>query len=1173
MLKGNLIRTRGSIAVILILLASFIAIPTAVVASESMLTLSVAGSGRGVVSFPGSGAACATTCYYFYNDGSQVTLSPAEDLGSVFAGWNGCNQVTGNQCTVTIDAAKTVTATFNAGPDVIGAWAPAGALANARDSYTATLLPNGKVLVAAGFNGGTILGSSELYDPATNSWSAAAPLNTARRMHTATLLPNGKVLVTGGDIGGFGTYTPIASVELYDPATNSWSAAAPMSTPRSRHTATLLPSGKVLVTGGETNGTGNLAGNVFYNTSAELYDPATNSWSAAGSMAAGRSMHKATLLADGRVVVIGGQNGYYSYLASAELYDPSTNRWSAAGSMTTARIDHAATLLPDGTVLVTGGYSSSGYLASTEVYDPAASSWKSVGSLALSRRAPAATLLPNGKVLVTGGYTWSSSGNSYFASTEMYDPATSSWKAVGSMRNAHAYHAATLLSDGKVLVTAGYRGGSYEIADAEVYDLYSSNRLLTTASPPGGTYSSSQTMTFTVTLTSNEPGTIYYTLDGTEPTTASSVYTGPIHISATVYVKFFAVGQYGSTESVKTERYVIGTHPLTVAVVGSGRGTVFIPTVGSCTATCSGSYYDGSKVTLSPTEDLGSVFAGWNGCDQVTDNQCTVTLAAAKTVTATFNAGPDIAGAWTLAGALATPRLGHTATLLPNNMVLVTGGNNGGELLSSSELYAPATNSWSAAAPMNTVRWLHTAIMLPNGKVLVTGGYVGGFGDYLANASAELYDPATSSWSAAAPMSTARGGHTATLLPNGKVLVTGGGTSSGSYNTSAELYDPATNSWSAAASMAAGRSLHKATLLADGRVLVIGGQNGYNSYLSSAELYDSTTDSWSAAGAMATARVDHTATLLTDGTVLVTGGYSLSGYLASSEVYDPATSSWKSVGSLTSSRRAPAATLLSNGKVLVTGGYREDTSGYSVYAYLASTEMYDPATSSWKSVGSMINAHADHAATLLSDGKVLVTAGARGGSYPISDAEVYDGYSSTIANTDPTKIDQTISFATLPAVMCGGSFALTGSATSGLSVRYTSSNPSVATVNGNVVTPTGVGTTIITATQNGDSNYNPATPVPRILTVNFSQLNENGKKSYFKNVSSSYDAIANGTSSSIMLVAGTIVDTLVSNKEIQLSIAGGYDASFTAVTGVSTIRGSILIQNGTVTIAGPIAVQ
>jgi hypothetical protein len=242
-------------------------------------------------------------------------------------------------------------------------------------------------------------------------------LAAGRYSATATLLQNGEVLVAGGQ-GDSGVY--LASAELYDPASNSWSAAASMTSARAYHTATLLQNGEVLVAGGQNNC--QLACN--YLASAELYNPTSNSWSAAGSMADARAAHTATLLQNGEVLVTGGYSSFPPQW-SAELYDPRSNRWSDAGSMADARAYHTATLLHNGEVLVAGGNSVGGVLATAELYDPASNSWSAAGSLATARTFHTATLLQTGKVLVAGGQNNCVPVCSYLASAELYTPATS----------------------------------------------------------------------------------------------------------------------------------------------------------------------------------------------------------------------------------------------------------------------------------------------------------------------------------------------------------------------------------------------------------------------------------------------------------------------------------------------------------------------------------------------------------------------------------------------------------------------------------------------------------------------------------------------------------------------------------------------------------------------------
>ena len=301
-----------------------------------------------------------------------------------------------------------------------GTWTTTGNMIQARSQYTATRLLDGKVLVAGGLGGSGLLASAELYDPGSRSWTATGSMIEARYAHTATLLSDGKVLVaagaaifTDGDVSG---PDPLASAELYDPRTGSWTVTASMHEVRFFHSATLLPNGKVLVVGGD----GPLA-------SAELYDSRNGSWTVTGSMHAARGYHTATLMPDGTVLVVGGggtlPSGSPGIVASAELFDPGGGTWTATGNMNGGRAEHTATLLPDGTVLVAGGNSGSsviGLLASAELFDPGSGSWTATGSMIEARDFPMATLLPNGTVLVVGGF--SGSNNDPLASAELYDP-------------------------------------------------------------------------------------------------------------------------------------------------------------------------------------------------------------------------------------------------------------------------------------------------------------------------------------------------------------------------------------------------------------------------------------------------------------------------------------------------------------------------------------------------------------------------------------------------------------------------------------------------------------------------------------------------------------------------------------------------------------------------------
>ena len=352
-------------------------------------------------------------------------------------------------------------------------WTATGNMARPREGATAVPLLDNTVLVIGG-NSNVAGPAAEIYDPRTGSWTATEPVITSDIQVTATRLLDGRVLVTSG--GGDPSAPPTA--DLYDPTTGTWAATGALETPRWNASATLLPDGKVLVAGGDTF-------THFFNPSvatSELYDPVTGSWTATGSLGTARSGHTATLLPDGRVMVAGGinLNDTLSYrLASAELYDPATGTWAPTGDMTEARESHTATLLGDGTVLAVGGWGEEAISASAELYDPTTGAWIAAGSPGTQFDGFTATLLSDGRVLVAGGMD--SQQPTAKASTIIYDPDTGRWAATADMIQGRSGHTATLLPDGGVLVAAGSSErqsrddevpahGAVWLSSAELYD-------------------------------------------------------------------------------------------------------------------------------------------------------------------------------------------------------------------------------------------------------------------------------------------------------------------------------------------------------------------------------------------------------------------------------------------------------------------------------------------------------------------------------------------------------------------------------------------------------------------------------------------------------------------------------------------------------------------------------
>jgi N-acetylneuraminic acid mutarotase len=347
-----------------------------------------------------------------------------------------------------------------------GTWASAASVHTPRDGHTATLLPNGNVVVAGGEDNNQALASTEVYSSLTGSWTVSGSLNTARSNASAILLPSGSILVAGGCISNcLGATT--ASAELYNSVSGKWSYTGTMVKARTYFGMVLLPGGKVLVAGGCTGLNANGCSGV--SSAAEIYNPATGKWASTGAMTAARGNLTATLLPNGQVLVAGGIDPAGNPLGTAELYNPATGKWTMTGKMITARDEHTATLLSTGNVLVAGGENAAGVTTNkTELYNPSTGKWTASGNVNTSRLEHTATMLMNGNVLITGGNNVTANTTTVLASAEIYNHSTGVWSKTGSLNNARVGHSATLLISGKVLAASGSDANN-DLTSCEIY--------------------------------------------------------------------------------------------------------------------------------------------------------------------------------------------------------------------------------------------------------------------------------------------------------------------------------------------------------------------------------------------------------------------------------------------------------------------------------------------------------------------------------------------------------------------------------------------------------------------------------------------------------------------------------------------------------------------------------
>jgi N-acetylneuraminic acid mutarotase len=376
------------------------------------------------------------------SDDTSVTISNAVDSKGFASGLRSSAQTVAITATfngISGSAALTLTAP---------GWRSAGVLLSPREGHSATLLANGKVLIAGGRGAsGLPVLASELFDPATGlSTYTTAGLNFGRYGHTATLLPNGNVLLVGAIDGNFQD-----APELYDPATGTWTLVNRPGANRTAHASTLLANGKVLIVGG-------ISASARCMASTELYDPATGQWTDTGSLIRGRCLPSATLVNDGKVFVFGGLDANSAALAYAEVYDPATGHWVNGGTLNSARYGHSATLLANGMVLLAGGSDGPNLVADSALFEPNLGHEFVAGRLSTPRTNHTATLLPDGQVLLAGGVD---PGPVAVRSTELYAGVGTSgvWPNSGNLDQGRAGHTATLLRDGTLIVTGGVASG------------------------------------------------------------------------------------------------------------------------------------------------------------------------------------------------------------------------------------------------------------------------------------------------------------------------------------------------------------------------------------------------------------------------------------------------------------------------------------------------------------------------------------------------------------------------------------------------------------------------------------------------------------------------------------------------------------------------------------------
>jgi len=700
-------------------------------------------------------------------------------------------------------------------------------------------------------------------------WKLTGSMGTSRRHSQYYPLPDGRILVVGGtDTTGVDGAASIfyATAEIYDPATGTWTATGSLTTGgRVLHTSTALPDGRILITGG-WNGSAALS-------SAETYNPATGTSSATGSMTTARANHRQRILFDGRVLITGGFDSGGTPIASAEIYNPATGTFSAtAGPMAAARNAHLMNTVGDGKVLITGGFGAGGAgLATAELFNPATGTFTAAGSLAHARAHHGATVLPTGEVLVTGGH----GGGGVLGSTELYDPDTNTFTAGPTLSQARKSHSAQLLPNGLVLISGGNNNTSDDwdiqtnfLSSAELYDP-ATDTFTTTGSKTNATCNGNSMLLWTGKFLAAGGGT-----------NEAELYTPGMPGAPETWV---------ATGNMVTART---SHLWNLLDDGRVLMTGGLDSAGNPLA--SAELYDYLTGKFSSTGNM-TIARQHHKTVLLYTGKVLVTGGRPFATTNVLNSAElydPVSGTFTSTGNMVQFRRLHRATELRNGKILITGGlggtsNTANSLLSTAELYDPATGTFTqTTGGLIAARRSHQAILLYTGKVLTVGG--NGASSVLLN-SAELYDPATNTFKATGNMITARS-PLLTRLPNGKVLVSDGSDAAGTPIQALEIYDPATGIFTPAGNGLVARDGNRVTRMDNGKLIFVGGQTTVDatSVTNSAELYNHVTGRFSATGSLITGRQDFAQTSLPHGRVLVAGGLAAAGtVLSSAELYTP----------------------------------------------------------------------------------------------------------------------------------------------------------------------------------------------------------------------------------------------------------------------------------------------
>ncbi len=916
---------------------------------------------------------------------------------------------------------------------------------NIRSRHAASLLNNGKVLIAGGENQiAAVLSTSELYDPITDTFSSVGPFTSGgRRKQIQVALGNGKILSAGGQTGS-GSLT---NSELYDPVSNTWSSIPGMNFKRSAHTLTLLPDGRVLAVGGSDE----LVEGASYST-AEIYNPLTNTWSQTGSLTLGmRDSHTAILLPNNKVLISGGEDIANSiYYSSTEIYDPTTGTFTAGSSMVNAKFNASAALSASGQVAIIGGATplTAIGMSSIELYNfdqplstitrtqttnvPATSSYKTAGT-------------SSGTNWTTASNT-ASSDNSYaiynntaqdylkltnFGLTSSDVPTGATITGVtasiegNAARGTGAATSAGPRSVGSEGTDCTNQTGTGTVAWSTPGNCGSSNDVRATASVDGTTTNWERALNFgfsiptTATINGivlglersasaqNNGGVVdagvRLVKGGTIQTTDKS--TATVWSTAELYEDHGTSSDLWGTTWSPSDINASNFGAAISAKKVSSAGNAITARIDHIRITVYYTTVDGNNYHICLTKD-GSTCTGTEKTNQ--------TLNTTTDTTTTKGSSSDLWGA----------TLSQSDVTSSNFGIMIRDGNTDASALNFDQVqlkvdYTTAVASQATTMLSNNISQNPDLVKDSDGNIQVVWQSWRGegitprssnsawkiVGQKINNPSSGAITKAwpsdtTNAWSTAAAMSVNRmNAPVVKNLANGKVFVTGGKNYASSiYYSSTEIYDPQANTWSTAATSITNTYGARGIQLRDGRILVAGSSAGH----SMSEIYDPLSNTWTLTGKLNYPRTDASELImLSDGQVLMAGGVNAltSAMLSSTEIYNPSTGTWTNTGSLVTALGDASLIKSKTGKVIMLGGC---TNGSGLcQAGSSSVQIYDPLTATW-SLGpnGLISTRAFAFINVVND-NVFLAGGVNVAETPVSTAELFNLTTLTTRATTP----------------------------------------------------------------------------------------------------------------------------------------------------------------------------